>query len=162
QHRQHPRRRVPSRRRPSECRPRDTQLGAFIIFSLLMFRYLPDSLYNSETIGKRAGGSGASASRNRGSRRRSVSTFPIADSIFSFKWGYCLSRSANMSRRALLTVPVFCEHPQGTTGIPSDCAYAAVISSVTKHSGRISRYSPSRETVTGGNALSLPVNIVLR
>ena len=36
------------------------------------------------------------------------------------------------------------------------------MSSVTNTSGRISRYSRSRELVTGGSALSLPVNMVLR
>ena len=36
------------------------------------------------------------------------------------------------------------------------------MSSVTKTSGRMRRNSRSRESVTGGSALSLPVNMVLR
>ena len=44
----------------------------------------------------------------------------------------------------------------------SDSAKARVMSSVTNTSGRISRKSRSRDQVTGGSALSLPVNMVLR
>ena len=60
-----------------------------------------------------------SSCRKRVSSSRPVSMLPIAANRFSFRYGYSLSRPANRSRSVRRTVPVRCEHPQGTSGAPS-------------------------------------------
>ena len=67
-----------------------------------------------------------------------------------------------MSRRERRTVPVLCEQPQGTTGTPQRFGVGA--GDVFGHEDQRPDQAEfrSRECVTGGSALSLPVNMVLR
>ena len=91
-----------------------------------------------------------------------ASTRRIAVSMFSSTCGFSARKPARKVRIDSRTVPVLNEQTHGVIGMPCSCAYPDVISSLTNTSGRISRKSPDRDVVTGGNAPNRPVNRVFR